>query len=187
MLAKLIFSASFFFCSFALSQVINEIPQQEDLSRPFMIAQKDGYTITALAKFELTARVLGIETYSLDKGSDLSPYDFALGWKEMSSEKFLSKIKITQSNRFYFWHTDDNVIYSQRDKIKTQSANMHLIPANKQIKKILDRIDKNENVYIKGYLVKVNKDNWRWTSSMTRTDTGAGACELIWVTEVSPM
>ena len=187
MLAKLIFSASFFFSTLAWSQVINEVPQQEDLSNTFVITQKDGYTITALAKFELTARVLGIESYSSGNESDLSPYDFVLGWKEMSSERFLSKIKIRQSNRFYFWYTDDSATYAQRGKISTQSANMHLIPANKQIKKILDRVDKNENVYIKGYLVRASKENWRWTSSMTRTDTGAGACELIWVTEAVPM
>ena len=51
----------------------------------------------------------------------------------------------------------------------------------------MSKIDKNQNVYIKGYLVKVTKENYKWTSSMTRNDRGAGACELIWVTEIVPM
>ena len=40
-------------------------------------------------------------------------------------------------------------------------------------------------VALEGYLVKViSKDGWRWQSSLTRNDTGNGACEVIWVEEV---
>ena len=27
-------------------------------------------------------------------------------------------------------------------------------------------------------------DGWRWRSSLTREDTGAGACELVWVERI---
>jgi hypothetical protein len=33
-----------------------------------------------------------------------------------------------------------------------------------------------------GYLVEVRgRDGFRWRSSLTREDTGNGACELVWV------
>jgi hypothetical protein len=36
-------------------------------------------------------------------------------------------------------------------------------------------------------LVKVEQPSsgWRWVSSLSREDTGAGACELIWVESLS--
>lgn len=184
---KLLIFISFFFCSISQSQVVTDFPLQENFERPFIIKEEKGYTITALAKFELTARVLGIESYSMDTVADIAPYDFALGWRDMSSEQFISNIKIRQSNRFYYWYTSDADTYAQKNKIITQSANMHLIPSSKQIKRALDRASKGKNFYIKGYLVKVTKENLTWISSMVRTDTGAGACEIIWVTEAIPL
>jgi hypothetical protein len=37
-------------------------------------------------------------------------------------------------------------------------------------------------VRLEGYLVEARADDgWRWRSSLTREDTGNGACELVWV------
>ncbi len=61
---------------------------------------------------------------------------------------------------------------------------MHLISASRDIRKRLSRVRKGDVVRIKGYLVKVDAgDNWHWQSSLTRKDTGEGACELVWVEE----
>jgi hypothetical protein len=40
-------------------------------------------------------------------------------------------------------------------------------------------------VRLSGYLVEVlGDDGWRWVSSLTREDTGTGACEVIWVEQI---
>ena len=37
-----------------------------------------------------------------------------------------------------------------------------------------------------GYLIEARApDGWRWRSSLTREDTGAGACELVWVEQIA--
>ena len=37
-------------------------------------------------------------------------------------------------------------------------------------------------VRIEGLLVEANRDDgWRWRSSLSREDSGGGACELLWV------
>ena len=37
-------------------------------------------------------------------------------------------------------------------------------------------------VALGGYLITVEaKDGWRWRSSLSRNDSGGGACELVWV------
>jgi hypothetical protein len=39
-------------------------------------------------------------------------------------------------------------------------------------------------IELRGYLVEVTApDGWHWRSSLSRTDSGDGACELMWVTE----
>lgn len=65
------------------------------------------------------------------------------------------------------------------------SANTHLIPATKAIAKQLAQIDQDNLIYLKGQLVEVKAaDGWTWRSSLSRDDTGAGACELMLVEEV---
>ena len=49
----------------------------------------------------------------------------------------------------------------------------------------LKNIRQGDIVTLKGYLVRVEaKDGWRWKSSLTREDTGGGACELIFVEDL---
>jgi hypothetical protein len=60
-----------------------------------------------------------------------------------------------------------------------------LIPASKQIAKQLKAIDQDDLIYLKGQLVEVTAaDGWTWRSSLSREDTGNGACELMLVEEV---
>lgn len=61
----------------------------------------------------------------------------------------------------------------------------HLIPADAVVEKVLKRVRVGNIVHVSGYLVEARAgDGWRWVSSLTREDTGAGACELIWVEQV---
>mgnify|MGYP007011139222 FL=1 len=155
-------------------------PQQANIRSP--VGNKiNKYDITELAEFDIMAKVLSKKNYSQDRGADLSPTDLALGWGNMSDENILKNIKISQSGRFYYWRVDSFPI--PRREIETHSANMHLIPANDSVKRTISKIKQGDIVEISGSLVDVTskKDNWRWKSSLTRDDTGNGACELIWV------
>ncbi len=144
----------------------------------------NGYTIKPLQNFEIKARVLSAEHYSFDREADLAPVDLALGWGTMSDESVLKQIRISQSGRFYFWHVDTFPV--SRDVIESSSANMHMIPANRQIEKTLKAIKAGQLVNISGYLVEAKSaDGWRWKSSLSRTDTGNGACELVYVKAIT--
>jgi hypothetical protein len=139
-----------------------------------------GYTITPLESFEIEARVLSTKDYTFGREADLSPVDLALGWGKMSDEAILKDIKISQSNRFYYWHVDEFPI--PRREIELQSANMHMIPADDAIEDTLKSIRSGQIVKISGYLVQINAgDGWHWKSSLTREDTGNGACEVVYV------
>lgn len=164
--------------------IVATAPEQIPVTAPAPPFQKERYTMTALARFTLTARVLGVERYRFDHAADLAPVDLALGWGPMSDSAVLSRIRITQGGRFYHWRADSFPI--PRREIEVNSANMHLIPATPDVEKALKRVRRGSIVELSGYLVEARAgDGWRWMSSMTREDTGAGACELIWVEKLA--
>jgi len=156
-----------------------DAPLQVNLDNGTQLKRGD-ITLTTRAYFELTARVLSREDYRYDAGASLVPEDLALGWGRMSDSAVLAKITITQSGRFYYWHVDDFPI--PRREIETSSANMHMIPADDLVRRSLERIRQGQLVHLKGFLVDASGPNgFQWRTSMTRDDTGAGACELVYV------
>ncbi|MDQ2962255.1 MAG: hypothetical protein M3R31_03705 [Pseudomonadota bacterium] len=61
-------------------------------------------------------------------------------------------------------------------------AQMHVIPANKDIESKLKKLRPGQIVTASGYLVDVRGPGGvAWNTSLSRTATGDGACELSWV------
>jgi hypothetical protein len=156
-------------------------PPQQSPPRANAPLQHAGYRLEPRADFSLRARVLARRQYRFDRGAALAPIDLALGWGDMSDSAVLDHIRITQHRRFYFWSARSLPI--PRRAIETQSANMHLIPAAPDILAVLRRARPGDVVDLRGRLVDASHtDGWRWRTSLTRGDTGRGACELIYVT-----
>ena len=138
------------------------------------------HILTPLARFEIRARVLGVERYRFDRPAELSPVDFALGWGPMSDSQVLAAFGVQQRDRWYFWSSADMAISS--DTVITHSANMHLIPASEAVKRRLLEAKEGQVATLRGQLVRADgKDGWRWVSSLSRADTGDGSCEVVWV------
>ena len=139
--------------------------------------------IKPLASYEIEALVLSKRNYH-DRGAKISPFDLALGWREMSNPEYLKEIKVSQSGRWYHLHWSADVALS-RAQILNNSANTHIVPATSTIAKKLKKLKRYDVVHLKGYLIEVDgKDGSRWRSSLSRKDRGNGACELFWVEEV---
>jgi hypothetical protein len=138
-------------------------------------------TLKPLAGFSVEARVLSREDYSVGREADLSPTDLALGWGRMRDDDVLSRLDISQGGRFYSYRWEDQPPLPPPEIVRS-SANMHLIPANEAAAEALRRVRKDDRVRIDGWLVEAEAtDGWRWRSSTTREDSGAGACEVIYV------
>ncbi len=157
------------------------LPSQETTSlRPFRV---DGYTLTPRASFDITAKVISAERYYFDYEARLSPLDFALGWGPMSDESILEQIDIWQEDRWYKWQTDDLPI--SKDEIILNSGNMHMIPETESIAEDLKRVRNGDLVSISGILVDVKSgSSWKWKTSTSRSDTGHGACEIVFVKSI---
>jgi len=142
------------------------------------------WRLTPQARYEITARILGREDYQFDALSDLIPEDLALGWGPMSDNRVLQAFEITQGARFYSWRPKQTLPIPRQAVIE-HSANTHVIPADAVVARQLKRLRVGQVVRLTGYLVNGLRDDGAYiNSSLTRSDSGAGSCEVMLVEQV---
>ncbi|HKU40688.1 MAG TPA: hypothetical protein VJR89_21155 [Polyangiales bacterium] len=145
------------------------------------------YRLAPLARYEIAARVLSRERYYLGWRADLSPIDLALGWGALADPRADDFIDWTQGGRWYFFQWSADSPY-RNDDIIPQSANLHVIPANDNVRTAVLSIERNQVLALSGLLVRVDDpaaaESGGWSSSLSRTDTGDGSCELMYVERV---
>jgi hypothetical protein len=152
--------------------------QREIESAP--VLERGSFHLRPRAEFSATVRILHRENYSLGELARLVPTDFAVGWGPMSDSRVLEDVEITQSNRFYFWRTQHWPV--DRATIESHSANWHVIPDNVAVRAVLGRLRRGSIVMLEGELVDIEGPEGRMATSLSRTDTGAGACEVVLAT-----
>lgn len=162
-------------------------------SEPAQIAIAEGkapiehgeYRLKPLARFSLDGRILHRKVYRYDRESKLVPIDLAIGWGPMSDQAVLDQIKITQSMRFY-WYEYQLPPPIPNERIISQSTNLHVIPATSAVLSFCKSLRQGELVHLEGELVEASGPEMGvWRSSLSRTDTGKGACELMLVQDCS--
>ena len=144
----------------------------------------DDARIQPVAEFDVDALVLHRKRYTFDHMSHLSPVDLALGWGIMSNVAILQHLSIWQRNRFYYFRVPADYPMSVQD-IGRHSTNLHPVPASDTIRRQLLAIEPGDRVRLRGALVDIHLPNGGFIrSSRIRTDSGAGACEVMWVESV---
>lgn len=159
--------------------LIPEEPFQAPLDEPFR-ELRDGYTCTLFAWFSLRAVVLARRRYD-DEAMGISPLDLALGWGVMSNPITVSKVRVRQGGRFYMWNYPAGSNLSEAQVVHS-SANMHMIPDSPRVHAALMGVRRHDVIAIDGYLCDLQPPRGpQLFSSRNRQDTGAGACEIVWV------
>jgi hypothetical protein len=72
-------------------------------------------------------------------------------------------------------------------EIATHATNLHLIPADDVIAARCKSLRTGDLIHLAGILVEASGpgiENWR--SSLSRTDSGDGSCELVYVEALTP-
>lgn len=133
------------------------------------------------AEYDIRGVVKGKKKYS-DYSSQVSKYDIILVWGDLNKKEYDQHISYSQSGRWYYYTYDQEMI--EGNFIAKQSANIHLIPENEDIADKINKVRKNDYIRIKGHLVDVDFSDGIWETSMTRGDTGNGACEILFVKEL---
>jgi hypothetical protein len=151
---------------------------------PIKLAPIKGYQIEAVALYDITSRILRTKRYFSAWGSDLVPIDVAVSWGRMSDQAVLDRLSISQCNRFFFYQWQGSPPLPPPE-MNAHAANMHLITGNADVARAIRNLRGGQVVRMEGYLVNVTKADGRcWRTSLSRTDSGNGACELFYVDSI---
>jgi hypothetical protein len=143
-------------------------------------------TFTPVAEYRISGIVVSKKGYEDGWGSQISPVDLAIVWGKLAEPGYERYVKFWQSNRWYFFRYKEGSPFDH-SYIVTHSGNHHMIPANYNVRRALESIRKNDKIILEGYLVNVN-GTYRgktvfWNTSLSRSDTGDGSCELFYVSK----
>ncbi len=164
-------------------------PVQSDATgQPLPVIEIGGRQIFlwAKAQYSITGQLASKNRYTNGFMSDLSPWDYALAWGHVGT--YIDQLRFKQMVRFCLFQPKKDAVVDI-DYVNTHMSNNHLIPATKNIRRALALAKKGDILKLDGYLVNVEagkkgKTVATWNTSTTRTDTGNGACEIIYVTRL---
>ncbi len=141
-------------------------------------------TITPVAQYVLRGVVLSRESYHLGWNGELSPCDLAVAWGDLAAGEAWRTLSWSQSGRWYFWRWSGTPPFPA-DVIVRNSSNTHLIPASRNLRVAVRALGRGDVVELFGELVTVEGqrggDRVWWRSSLSRSDTGDGSCELLYL------
>jgi hypothetical protein len=165
-------------------------PRQTLLPSPEVApAEFDGksYLIEKNYRYEIAGEVLSIATYNVAFKSEFYDVDLGLIWGPRLAD-LKRRYRFNQGGRWLFWSSDGPVSDEERHYITAHISNNHLIPADgrRDLFKAIRWPSRGDRVRITGYLVNIKDPSGGVVaaSSTSRDDSGAGACEVIWVDEI---
>jgi len=164
---------------------LKEPVQGDPADEPFVETRgRRTFRITPRASYDVAARVASTERYRWGAAGALLPWDFVLTWGAATREPAWSHVAYLQTGRFYNWSTHDASL--DPAYLGSHTANTHLIPATGRVAFALAHVSRGDVVRLEGDLVDVDgPDGFVWRTSLSRTDTGPGACETLYVKSVT--
>jgi len=162
-------------------------------AKPFQFTRNNyQYEVTPLHEYTisgLVVRRMDYSWFSIDRSEKIFPLDLCLIWGSNLRHKVhqAKTIRFSQDCRFCWVEWREKLPFSM-----SELSNNHLLLSLPEVEKTLNRVMIGDQVKLRGKLVKVNarlvgkggrydSEAVTWTSSTTRNDTGAGACEVIYV------
>ena len=194
--------SAIFFSMFYVKKEYEYVSAFTDLPDPVQIESSgefsqilDDYEINYEIKAEYTITGLVVEKYYYFPSSminKISRYDLGIVWGALLGEDLKDTMKFKNKGNRFLHYTYKNSLISKlgsRDAIVNSLSNNHMIHSSDYILKCLRNVREGDYIQVKGYLVYMSysNDNSRgtWNSSLSRTDHGDGACEIIYVTSIT--
>jgi hypothetical protein len=179
------------------NEAVNQ-PVQKEISEVEEIEfEKDGYLwqITPLYDYEISGLVVGrmnYQIFSINRYTSLFPIDLGLIWGSNVSNKVYQdkRIKFKQDSRWCWVRWSGDAVFNLNE-----FSNNHLFTREKDLSKEAKKIYRGDQITIKGKLVNIiatpiednsqsGQNSITWKSSTNRKDSGAGACEIIYVEDI---
>ena len=174
-----------------IDQIMKKDPVQINIANPksFQVEHKDEiYTIEPKAEYEIYGLIVSQndfdDGFNIDSRQDtFNSKDIGLIWGEnLANDNYLS-CRFWNNQYVLEWRYKGGKAISP-----SHISNSHLVSATEAIKKQVHRMDKGDQIHIKGKLVNytktINGRDFTRKTSLNRTDKGMGACEVIYVEEL---
>ncbi len=153
------------------------------------------YTLTPLYDYEIAGLVIHKQPYdtwySIDRADKTFVEDFCIMWGDNLRNKVYQSngLSVKQDFRFCI------VSSSSSDFHSNEFSNSHIIVNDKTLEEKIKNIRAGDQVRITGKLSNVKGEalgrvsdyessTFEWTTSTVRSDSGAGGCEVVFVTGV---
>lgn len=172
-------------------------PVQQPTRRPPFNIQMRGikYRVTPLYSYDISGLIPSARQYTKwprgdfykRHGDTANIADIALLWGHSNTDRdVLKNFKFSHSGAWVVWRSRIGSDRSVWSKFQTNKiSNNHILSDSKEITKKLENLHKWDQVSMKGYLVSYSGGTTRnRKSSTTRIDTGNGACEVFYVTDL---
>jgi hypothetical protein len=162
-------------------------PEQTAIPGPDPIRLEAGgyeFTITPLAHYVLRGVVVSRESYHTGWNASLSLCDVAVVWGELAVGDGWRKLAWSQSGRWYYWRWHGEQPFTNA-VVATNSSNTHVIPASPNLAAAAKSLAPGDIAELAGDLVRIDgrrgQEKVWWASSLSRSDTGDGSCELLYL------
>ncbi|MBR7172653.1 MAG: hypothetical protein IKD36_02545 [Clostridia bacterium] len=201
-LALIIAVGAFAFSLFYVKKDYETVASFSNMPEPVQIETTGGVTksiddyditIDFKASYTLVGKV--VETYyyfPYKMINKLSRFDFGMAWGAMSDDTYEDYISYKNNgNRFLTYKYKNSLvdILGSKEAVVNSISNNHMIHANNRVLKLLRNVRVGDHIKIEGYLsyvsYKSDHSYGDWNSSLSRTDHGDGACEIIYVTNIT--
>lgn len=163
--------------------LVYEAPAQKNLGSAEFTFEVDGAILVPRAIYDIKGLVLSKRRYLPWGNHRIAPWDIGMGWGVVSNPENLKHLTFWQVNRFLFWRYKSTSPI-QNAQIIPSTSNTHVIPANEEVRAKLAKVKSGNIVRLSGFLVDVADGEIDYRTSMSRHDTGDGACEILYVQDV---
>lgn len=168
-------------------------PQQAPCSpqEPILKKIKHGSVIiTPVATYRIAGQVMSKRKYTNGWGAEIAPFDLALVWGMLTYPHVQKQLAIKHdSTRMAYFRMKGADPPVEIEYAASHGSNNHIIPATANIHEAVDRrIKIHDRIVLHGFLVNAEGQSGgqpiSMQTSLSRTDTGRGACEIIYVTRL---
>jgi hypothetical protein len=168
--------------------LLQEPIQSPNIEAPFQITQGEHvYTVEPLYDYELTGLV--VSYHHSDSFNDLmhkrsgdyfNVADLCVVWGQNVLNHDFEEIEFWNRDFTCYFETDNDDVWRRFDQ--NRISNNHLLTDDEFISSVIKSVKVGYIIKLSGFLANYYNDSgYRRNSSTTRTDSGNGACETIYV------
>ena len=132
-------------------------------------------TIQIVEPYQIRAKILGTKRYR-GQNNYWAPVDAIFAWGPATDPKTTEGITFSQSGRWYHFYAPPS---KDAALIGHHTANTHLVATNPAERELILSLESGQTYFFEGALVNASFPEGKvMKSSTSRTDRGAGACEV---------